>query len=494
MGMCKSALRAGFFIQACLLTLASPAASPTETIGILPNIVIATNVATANSLTTQPGRPAVGCDGTNYLVVTSRTSGNPIGLIGVIVSGKGAVLHEFGIGGQAGTAPYPAVAFGGTNYLLVFNRQAQIYGLRISCAGQLLDSSDGFLISSGSPSPINNYRPNVAFDGQNFLVVWQRYQDPDYDIFGARVTTGGQVLNEFPIFRAPRWQIVPQVAFGGANFLVVWEHEYGTWPNVGVDVYGARVSPAGTSLDPAGIQICSATNDQVSPHLAFDGQNYLVAWLDQRNRDPDSYSWDVFATRVAPNGTVLDGSSSAGGIAINTLSEEKNDPRVCFDGKDFFVTWWLSTYDPPAGSFAVRVSSGGVLLDGPPESPGLQIRPPDCWACKVVHPNPVSNGRSIFVPWINNAELGGTYKTVFANLIVPQPQITDLVLGSPSEWDAKVAFASRLDVPYLMQWSSDLTTWQTSGGPIKGTGQPMEVVLPNAVGDGQRFFRLQVDY
>jgi O2-independent ubiquinone biosynthesis protein UbiV len=132
------------------------------------------------------------------------------------------------------------------------------------------------------------------------------------------------------------------------------------------------------------------------------------------------------------------------------------------DGQDFLVTWWFSTYTSPAGSFAARVSSEGILLDGPPESQGVQIRAPDCFACKVVHPNPVSNGRSVLVPWINNAELGGTHKNVLANLIVPEPRIDNLVSGSPGPDDVKMTFSSRLNVRYSMQWSTNLTTWQAS--------------------------------
>jgi hypothetical protein len=500
-GMSEFKCRAAFTIGICSLAMAASFATSksnsaiAQGIAILPDIVIATNVAVANSDTTTPGRPGVGWDGTNYLVVTSRSGNDPRGLVGVILSSQGVPIHEFAIGGQVSGSPDPSLAFDGTNYLLVFNREGQIYGLRISPHGQLLDPSDGFPISSGTHFQITNYRANVASDGQNFFVVWQKYQNPDYDIYRARVTRGGQVLDEFPIFRTALWQTSPQVAFDGINYLVVWEHEHGTWPDVDSDIYGARVSPAGTIFDPAGIRICSAINDQVSPHLAFDGQAYLVVWLDRRDHAFNPYVSDIFAARVTTNGVVLDGQPSGGGIAINSLfAEGKRDPRVCFDGKDFFVTWWLAGYSPPAGSFGVRVSSGGVLLDGPPENQGMQIRAPGCYACEVTHPNPVSNHCSVLVPWINNAELNGTYKTVFANLIVPEPRIMSLNLGVLDSEDVKLTFTSRLDVPYLVEWSSNLISWQVWGSPVEGSGLPMEVILPGGAGADRRFFRIQVHY
>jgi hypothetical protein len=175
-------------------------------------------------------------------------------------------------------------------------------------------------------------------------------------------------------------------------------------------------------------------------------------------------------------------------------TENKSDPRVCYDGQNFFVTWWILEYSSQGGTFATRVSSLGELLDGPPDSPGLQIHAPDCDACLEALPNPVSNQGSVLVSWLHNAELGGTFKDVLANLIAPKPRITGLNLGTPNPQDAKITFTSRLKVPYWIQSSSDLTTWVVPGSPVVGTGQPLQVVWPDGAGAQQRFFRVQIGY
>ena len=136
--------------------------------------------------------------------------------------------------------------------------------------------------------------PELAFDGTNYLVVWE---DPragtDGGLYGARVSPAGDVLdpNGFPISSAPRDQAAPQVAFDGTNYLVVW-HDGRAGP-FRYDIYGARVSTAGTVLDPNGIRISSPESRELTPALAFDGTNYLVAWSDERGgnlrhaRQPD---------------------------------------------------------------------------------------------------------------------------------------------------------------------------------------------------------------
>ncbi|MDD1750738.1 MAG: hypothetical protein LUO89_12800, partial [Methanothrix sp.] len=385
--------------------------------GILSQFTLASGVANANSDTETPGKSAISFDGTNYLFVSCRNVGSPSGLYGVIISGAGAgkILNTFQILSQSCNFPRPAVAFDGTNYLVVFQQNGQIFGTRVSPSGNVLDGPSGFTISSGAPGVITNFAPVIAFDGTNYLVAWQKYNG-GYDIYGSKVTTSGQVLGEFPISQAPGEQVEPSIAFDGTNYMVVWRDAR----NGFTDIYGTRVTQGGIVLDPTGIPISTAPGNQGEPQLVYDGANYFVVWVDQRNSLSYSDN-DIYGARIKPDGTLLDGPSDTGGIAINKSTYNSGYVSVVFDGANYFVVWADTNYSiyPPAGIFAARVSTTGGLIDGPSTGDGISISGLPPTFSRYVYPAILFNGQNSLLTWLNNSELSGATKDIDGIVIYP---------------------------------------------------------------------------
>jgi hypothetical protein len=291
--------------------------------------------------------PAIGFDGTNYFVVWDTTSD----VYGARVTQAGALLDRGGV--PISTAPdvqaWPVLAFDGTNYLVAWQDGRPgggIYGARVNGAGTVLDPG-GFAISSGSAGA-----PAVAFDGANYLVTWEdgRQGVGNIDIYGTRVTTGGNVLEPdgIQISSTVGRDEAPGVAFDGANCLVVWGHDSGFF-----DITGARVTPAGVVLDPTGIAISTVPGDQRRPGLVFDGSNYLVAWDDAR-----SGNYEIYGARVSSAGVVAD----PGGIPVSTGTGNRFQPVLAFDGADTLVVW----DDSRAGNrdiYGARLTQAGIVLD-----------------------------------------------------------------------------------------------------------------------------------
>jgi hypothetical protein len=252
----------------------------------------------------------------------------------------------------------PAVAFDGTYYLVVWEARrpgaaADVFGARVNEAGGVLDP--GGIPISGAPG--DQRVPAVAFDGTNFVVVWQdeRSAFSGPDVYGARVSPAGILLDPggIAISIAPEAQLMPAVARTGASSLVVW-----TEGAAGTDIRGTRISPAGAVLDPGGLNISAAAGAQLNPAIAFGSSSSLVVWEDYRTGP----SADLYGGRVTEAGALLD----PGGIAIATGTDYEWNGAAAFDGASFLVAW--ESYAAGAGSdvHARRVSTAGALLGSGP--------------------------------------------------------------------------------------------------------------------------------
>jgi hypothetical protein len=305
--------------------------------------------------------PAVAFDGTNYLVVWTDDRLWSQDIYGCRVSPTGALLDPSAIlvATAAGWRQYPAVAFDGTNYLVVWEDfrdyvHYDIYGARVTQAGTVLDTAGGIAISTAI---YDQRAPALAFDGTNYLVVWEDSRSHfSYDLYGARVTRAGAVLDGGPtvgiaISTAASDQTNPAVAFDGANYLVVWQDRRSGRE----DIYGARVAQAGTVLDGAGIAISTAANNQYIPAVTFGAANYLVVWDDTRSGS----SYDIYGARVTQAGAVLD----AGGIPVSQAADNQVAPVAAFDGTDYMVVWQDYRNGSNSDIRAVRMTTSGALGD-----------------------------------------------------------------------------------------------------------------------------------
>ena len=307
-------------------------------------------------------------DGTNYFVVWDDDRD----VYGTRISKSGSILDRPPI--RISTAREsqidPQVAFDGRNFLVVWaddrvspdteNPQDDVFGARVTRAGVVLDR-DGIPISTTEGQ---QFDPSVAFDGSRFLVVWTDYGSGFGDIFGARMTTNGKVLeaNGFVISSGDKGQGEPAVAFDGTRYLVAWSEESGD----GYDIFGARLSREGRNLDPKAIRISTGGRAWEAPAVAFGDEHYLVAWTDWET----GYSQDILGARVSPDGSVLDPQ----GVLIARSENDDSGQRVAFDGSNYLVVW--STGDVYSG----RVSTEGAVLDAkgraisaaPGDEPGFQ--------------------------------------------------------------------------------------------------------------------------
>ncbi|HEX8698372.1 MAG TPA: Ig-like domain-containing protein, partial [Myxococcaceae bacterium] len=298
--------------------------------------------------------PDVASNGSDYLVVwqDNRVSSSDPQIYGTrVAAASGTRLDAAGllISGALGYQSEPSVGFNGADYLVVWaddRAGSHIYGGRVSSAGAVLDGS-------GLPlTTTENLKsgPVIAFDGTGFLVVWSDLLGTNEDIHGVRLSATGTPLGaEQNLSTATNAQLSPSVASNGANYLVVWHDDRGGTP----DIYGARLSLTGEMLDPQGLLLSNAAGSQVSPDVASNGTDYLVVWRDVRT----GASQGLSGARVTSAGQVLSIPTPIGGALGSTV---RNTPAVASDGTDYFVSWSEVTSTSSDLYGASVTAAGGV--------------------------------------------------------------------------------------------------------------------------------------
>ena len=214
----------------------------------------------------------------------------------------------------------PAVAFDGMNYLVVWHDYRNdgmgynIRGSRVSASGEVLDP-DAIAVSS---APGNQIYPAIAFDGTDYFVAWSDARNGGAnDIYAARITQSGQVIDPegIAISVVGGDQSSPAVAFDGTNYFVTWQDGRS---QVSSDIYGARVSSSGAVLDSIPITISTSMYLQSEVTLVYGGMSCMAVWTDRRNGN-DS---DVFASRLDQAGHVID----PDGIAVSMAASNQMGP------------------------------------------------------------------------------------------------------------------------------------------------------------------------
>ncbi|MBN2498475.1 MAG: hypothetical protein JXR96_28045 [Deltaproteobacteria bacterium] len=387
--------------------------------------------------------PAVAFDGTNYLVVwADYRGGSHSDIYCSRVDREGAVLDPGGIQISNGVDSEmdPQVAFDGTSYLVVWDQVSgtsfDIFGARISTDGTLLDP-EPFALCDASEDQL---LPSMAFDGTNYMVAWLDNRDFQCDIYAARVEGSGTVLdpNGFPVSVRTDLAKFPALAFGQDSYLIAWQDERHAAPCI----YGARVESSGAVLDPDGFRISDSAANQTFAAVAFGGNEFLVVWEDE----PDGHS-DLFGARIDSSGAVLD----AAPIQIALAPELQGNPTVVFDGSDFFVAW-NDAREGLADIYATWVDRSGSVLDTD-GMPLVQM------AESQIDPSAVFDGERHLVVFSDSS---AGWSDISGARVQTDGQVLDtsgihISLAVNSQYEPNVASNGS---DYLVVWSSDNTVDQ----------------------------------
>jgi hypothetical protein len=178
-----------------------------------------------------------------------------------------------------------------------------------------------------------------------------------------RAAEPGTAVTVAPDIAGTRIQAYPRAAWSekARCWLVAWRE--GDVTEEKAEIWCARVSADGQSLDPKGICLAPAKNLCDRPSVACDGKDFLVVWEDFRN----GKDWDVSGARVSGDGKLLD----PGGVVVVGGQHNQCRPVATFcKGQYAVVFQGFVAGKGPAGApgtgyvtQCMRLSADGKSLD-----------------------------------------------------------------------------------------------------------------------------------
>lgn len=262
-----------------------------------------------------------------YVVWSDSRGGASVDIFATKVNSDGTITNASGIPiTQVATdqlVPTVAANQNGTAALVVWqdrrNGNFDIIGALLDANGNVVQADIVICNASGDQT-----RPAVAFDAVNsqWLVVWSDGRiTTDFDIFAARVTTAGVVLDANGIeISGPLAgsQFAPKIATTGGVSLAVWQDRR---TDGNGDIFGTRLR-GGASLqilDPNSVSYGSTVGGQSAPTVAQNVGAFVVAWQDTRNFG--TTKTDIFGIGVSTSGAI-----SEPEFAISATTDDETGP------------------------------------------------------------------------------------------------------------------------------------------------------------------------
>lgn len=303
-------------------------------------------------------------DGNNFLVALGSDP-TVARVAAQLVSHDGTRIGSpiaLGTNGQSCCAA--GVAFDGTNYLVVWEDDQ---GIKNSSSPFAVHGR--FISTAGVPvgSDLTLTTPGIYFDGVSmlayaggkYLLTYTRLINPQLGedstnryIAGRLIAPDGTLGAEFRI--SGGFGARSGVTTNGENFFVVWGEDSKDY-----EVRGRFVTPGGVLLNEISINASTAPSDNPVA-VSFDGTNYMVVWNDMSPRDVNGYSatGHAFAQRIS----VADGSLVGAVIEVSTDPGKQVPMSIAFNGNNYVVTWADMTNNSNWDMYGQFVGRDGVLV------------------------------------------------------------------------------------------------------------------------------------
>ncbi len=223
-----------------------------------------------------------------------------------------------------------SIAAGAGGYLVAWydtHTPPGVYAMRVDAAGRMLDPTPRRIARVNVPRTW----PAVASSASGWLVVWEdRSPASDDVVYAVRLASDGAVLDELPITistGAGTAAINPDVAFDGDNFMVVWEDYREDWY---ARLYMSRVASDGRVLDPDGTPVAPGSAEQFDPRIEAGEGQVAIVWNESSTPGEDAIAGVWLGAQPGLPGTPFTVTEPHVPVAVTSTS---------LDGGALHVAW-----------------------------------------------------------------------------------------------------------------------------------------------------------
>ncbi|MEN3046168.1 MAG: T9SS type A sorting domain-containing protein [Candidatus Hydrothermales bacterium] len=160
-----------------------------------------------------------------------------------------------------------------------------LYGKLFSSTGSPL-TGDLILSNAGGTQDYSTVTFIPAYN--RYFIIYETDQNGRWDLYFNAVSGAGSVLygsGGSPLFTLYSQKRFPSSIFNGINIVLTWsDYRSGNW-----DIYAARVSPFGALLDGDGIPVSRGSWQEAVSTVVNLGDHLLIIWQDSRSGRMDIY-------------------------------------------------------------------------------------------------------------------------------------------------------------------------------------------------------------
>lgn len=210
-----------------------------------------------------------------------------------------------------------------------------IYGQRITGAGQIMWNVNGVAISTAAEWQLNMVMAPDGLGGA--IIAWDDGRSGNSQIYAQRVNQNGQAMWQMDGILAVtvtdgRSEVdIVSDGFGGA--LLVWT-DYR--PVNITNIYAQKLNANGDRIwSDQGKGICTVVGNQFGPHVASDGfGGAIICWADGRLGDE---FLDIYAQRIDAGGTTM---WQSNGVPVTSAPGSQVENAIISDGLGGAIIVW----------------------------------------------------------------------------------------------------------------------------------------------------------